>query len=859
MTPALPPDLSAGSGGLTPEEAARRLRDDGPNELERRRRRGPVRILASILSEPLILLLVVGGVLYLVLGQLRDALLLIGSIFVIVGIELYQDYRSDRALEALRSLADPRVTVLRGGRPVAVPTRDVVRGDLLLLQEGGRIAADAAVVRSAGLTVDESLLTGESVPVRKAVWDGRQAWGRPGGDDRPFVYGQTLVVRGSGLAQVRATGRGNEANRIASALGSVEEEIPLLRAQTRGLVRAIAVAAVVLCVVVASLEGWRSGDWATGLLAGIALALALVPEEMPVVLTIYTALGARRMAQQRALALRFGAIATLGATTVLCVDKTGTLTENRMRVVAVGTDLAAFAVDEEGRTDGPVETIWVGALASPPRPTDPTDAAFVDLAGRRFADRPAPFAGEPVREYVGDPALLGVAVARRGDDGRLRLSAKGAPESVFALARLSAAARPGWANAVESLAGRGLRVLAVAEAVLTDPTPPTSLAGVRFHLVGLVGLEDPLRPEVPAAVAECHRAGIRVVMLTGDHSSTARAIARSAGFRRPDRVLTGSDVASMGPDALADAVRSTDVYARFLPEEKLHLVEALKARGEVVAMTGDGVNDAPALRAAHIGIAMGRRGTDVARAAASLVLLDDDFPTLVRAVREGRRIYANMQRAFAYLIAIHVAIAGVALVPVVLGLPLILFPVQIVFLELFIDPTSSIAFEGDPADPRAMDRPPRPPEQPLVPRRAGVASFASGLVILVAAIAVYLWVESSGVAPAASRALAFVTLVVGNTGLMLSFRGGNGELLGPPGRPSGTVTALLVGTALGLATILLVPAAADLFQFARPPLVLLAVAIVVGLGAGLSRRVVRAVRRTDPLAVGPDGRAPRAY
>ncbi len=840
--------------GLTAAEAARRLATDGPNDLARGRRRGLLTIARGILTEPLILLLIVGGILYLFLGEPRDALLLIGSVFVIVGIEVYQDYRSEKALEALRSLADPHVTVIRDGRAIAVSSREVVRGDVVVLQEGGRVPADGAVLRASGLEVDESLLTGESVPVRKTVWDGAVGWDRPGGEDRPFVFAQTLVVRGRGLFGVRATGAGTEVNRIAKALVSVEEEIPLLRAQTRRLVRTMAILAIALCLGIALIEGWRSSDWATGLLAGIALALAMVPEEMPVVLTIYTALGARRMSEERVLTRRFGAIATLGATTTLCVDKTGTLTENRMRVAALGTLAGIQTVDGDGQTAGSADGIWFGALASQPHPVDPTDAAFLEAARRRHPDHPLPKEAELIREYPLTHEFLVVAFAWRTGAGAGVAAAKGAPEAVFDLCGVPAAERTRWAGVVERMTQEGLRVLAIAEAPVPNGLAPPSIRSLGFRLVALVGLEDPLRPDVPAAIAECRHAGIRVVMITGDHAGTARAVARKAGFPRPEAVLSGPELAAMDDASLARRVESVDIYARIVPEEKLRLVTALKSRGEVVAMTGDGVNDAPALKAAHIGIAMGGRGTDVARAAASLVLLDDDFPTMVRAVREGRRIYGNMQKAFAYLVTIHVAIAGVALVPVAFDLPLILFPVQIVFLELFIDPTCSIAFEGDPAEPDVMDRPPREPGEPLLPRGSLMTSILAGVLIVAAAIGFYSVAMASGVDPAVSRALAFVTLVAGNTSLMLVVRSGRRSLYQSFGMRNRIVPLLVAGTAAGVALLLWVPWVTEIFRFAPPSPALALLAVVLGFLAAAWVEPVKWLRQRR--AVGGRGTLP---
>jgi Ca2+-transporting ATPase len=774
---------------LTSAEAAARLAAEGPNALPAARSRGIGALALEVLSEPMFLLLVAAAAIYLLVGELREALVLAASVVVIIVITVRQERKAERALEALRDLSSPRALVVRDGERRRIAGAEVVRGDTLILAEGDRVPADARLVSAADLELDESLLTGESLPVAKRAGDG--------------VFSGTLLVKGHGRAEVTATGPRSELGRIGQSLAALEPEKTMLERETARMVRLVAAVAVALCLAAAGLYYATRGDALAALLAGLTLAMALIPEEFPVVLTIFLALGAWRISRHGVLTRRMPAIEMLGAATVLCVDKTGTLTENRMSVV-----------------ETPAEVIDAAALACELEPFDPMDKAIVAAATSGALEKRRQWKLE--RDYGMSGSFLAMCHAWRAPQGLL-VVVKGAPETVLrlcgALERLAE---------VERAAARGLRLLAVAQASWAE-APLDDPARYPFRFVGFVALADPLRASVPGAVALCRRAGIRVVMITGDHPGTALEIARQAGLPA-ESALTGAEIAAMGDAALARAVERCSVFARVRPEQKLRLVAAYKAAGEVVAMTGDGVNDAPALKSAHIGIAMGSRGTDVAREAAALVLLEDDFAAIVHTVRLGRRIYENIRNAMRYLIAVHVPTAGLSLVPLALGWPLALFPVHIVFLEFVIDPACSTVFEAEASDEEAMRRPPRPPAAPLFDGRMLALSLAVGATLLAAVLALYGWALASGRGDEQARALAFVAIVAGNLALIFVNRSRSRTALAMLGSPNTMLWAIATATLGALAVALYAPPLAALFRFAAPAPADLALA----LGAGIA-------------------------
>jgi Ca2+-transporting ATPase len=753
--------------GLDESEARRRLVDEGPNSLPEDARKGVLRGILAAAREPMVLLLLIAGGLYGLLGDRIEAATLLASVAFVVGIAFVQARKTERALAALRDLTNPRALVIREGKATRVASEHVVRGDLVIVAEGDRVPVDATVLECSNLSVDESLLTGESVSVRKREVTSTDVAAAPGGDDTPHVFAGTMVVNGRAIVEARATGARSEIGKIGAALGQNASMRSPLEREVDTLVRRVAVAAVGVSLLLAVVHGLRSRDPIGGLLAGVSLAMSLLPEELPIVLTVFFAIGALRLSQVRVLTRHMPAIETLGATTVLCTDKTGTLTENRMRVSRLWVDGCTHDVGDGSLPEAVHGVVEHGVLASQRDPFDPMEIAFHalsdgQLAGTEHVHRDFVL----VREYPLSKALLSMAHVWRAPSGDvLVVSAKGAPEAIVDLCHLEAEEAERIRGQVVSMARDGLRVLGVACTETTSELPSMQ-HDFAFRFVGLVGLEDPVRANVPLALAECREAGIRVIMITGDYPETATAIARKAGFARPERVIRGSEVADLDDAALASRLREVDVIARAIPEHKTKIVRALAASGEVVAMTGDGVNDAPALESAHIGIAMGGRGTDVAREAADLVITDDDFSSIVAGARLGRRIFDNLRKVVVYILAVHVPIAGLALLPSFFGLPLMLHPLQIVFLELIIDPSCSLVFEVEPEEADVMRRPPRSAGAQLVSAQSVRMALAQGASVLVASFGCLLFAHARGFEEGAIRAVAFTSLVGGNLALI---------------------------------------------------------------------------------------------
>jgi P-type Ca2+ transporter type 2C len=806
--------------GLSEAEAQLRLKAEGYNELPRPDRRTPLRIVAEVLREPMLALLIGGGLIYLALGDIREALVLLAFAMLSVVITVVQETRTERVLEALRDLTSPRALVIRDGERRRIAGREVARGDLVVLGEGDRVPADAVLVQSEDLQTDESLLTGESVPVRKTAREALAAGARrPGGDDLPYVFSGSLVVRGAGIAEVVGTGAHSEIGKIGQSLSKLESEPPRLQAQTRKLVRMFAIVGGGVTVLSVALYGFMRGGWLDALLGGIALGMSLLPEEFPVVLTVFMAMGAWRISKARVLTRRAAAIETLGSATILCTDKTGTLTENSMAIRALrlksGEVFRLTGAPDAALPEAFHGMVEIGVLASAKDPLDPMEKAFHDLARERLATkhRHSP-EWTLVHAYGLRPDFLAMSHVWRAAGGsqELIIAAKGAPEAIADLCRLTGAGRAALTDAVDGMAAEGLRVLGVARAVHCGPSLPGSQRDFAFEFLGLVGLADPLRPVVVDAVKECRSAGVRVVMITGDYPATALAIARQAGLDVAN-VITGEELAKTSAENLSKRVKAATVFARIMPEQKLAIVNALKASGDIVAMTGDGVNDAPALKAAHIGIAMGGRGTDVAREASSIVLLDDDFGSIVKAIRLGRRIYDNLRKATAFIFAVHVPIAGLALLPLLFGLPILFGPIHIAFLEMVIDPVCTLVFEAETEEDDVMRRPPRAPEEPLFSGALILWSVLQGFLAFALVAVIFFVALHRGMPENEVRALAFFSLIMTLVALIFVNRSFSASLTTALRRPN-TVLISIIGVILAmLGLILLWPLLSALFRF----------------------------------------------
>jgi Ca2+-transporting ATPase len=817
--------------GLSTAKAVCRLSADGPNLLPGSAPKSMLAIVRDVVTEPMFLMLLAAGGIYLALGDRAEALFLLGFVFVVIGITLAQERKTQRALESLRDLSAPRALVIRDGQEQRIAGREVVRGDLLVLHEGDRIAADALLV-GGQIEVDESLLTGEAVPVTKlpVAAESTQTMQAPapGGDGTPGLFASTVVTRGVGMAEVYATAAHTAVGRIGADLAATVEPPSALQQGSRRLVRTLGIGAVVLALAQVLLGWWWNGQpLLESLLSGIALAMAILPEEIPVILTVFLALGAWRISHQKVLTRRVTAVEALGSITMLAVDKTGTLTMNRMAVAELATADQHF--HPEGASQLPEHFHLLAEfamLATPGDPFDPMEKAIQQFGHQWLQGTEHVHDGrEPEFEYALSGEILAMTRVFASDEPDVHLLAtKGAPEAVSDLCHLDAARRDAIRRQVEAMAERGLRVLGVARGRWKGAAPapgqsppwPQSQHDLDFDFLGLVALADPPRPEVPAALAECRRAGVRVIMMTGDHPATARAIARQVGLSERPEIITGAELEALDDAALRERLRDVDLCARLQPRHKLRLVQLLRASGEVVAMTGDGVNDAPALKAADVGIAMGERGTDVAREAAALVLLDDSFARIVAAIRQGRRIDGNIRKATRFVFAVHVPIIALAMVPTLLHWPVLLLPVHIVLLELLIDPACSIVFEAEAEDSDTMERAPRPVSDSPFAFVPLLWSVLQGLGLAAALLAGLAWLVHQGGHPDQGRAVVFSTLVLGVLLLILANRDLSRPALWGVTDPNPWLWRMVTAVGILLAAMLGIPWLRGLMGLALP-------------------------------------------
>jgi len=737
--------------GLTTKEVQRLQEQFGLNELTAEKKVTLISKVLGIFKEPMFLLLFCTALIYFILGEARDGIIMVCFVAFMASINFIQEWRTDKTLQALKDLSAPRVRVIRNNIVESIESVDLTVGDLMLLEEGEKISADAQIIEMFDLGVDESTLTGESEIVWKSTSlnnDEKKAHWR-----KDYCYSGTTVTQGSAIAKVCAIGVNSEYGKIGVDILSVPEHPTPLEKQTRHLIKICALIGLVLFILVALVTFIHSNSIVQSILSGITLAMAMIPEEFPVILTVFLAMGAWRLAKKNSLIRRMPSVETLGSVSVLCVDKTGTLTKNQMTV----QELFSFDKNVEK------EIIYWASLGCETEPYDPMEKAILEHAQINGLYKDEIFDKTLLHEYPFSSETKMMGHIWQAVNGTAFLAAKGSPESILPLCKLKAEESSLVANAQKKLATKGYRVIAVAKRInLSTDSIPGNLQDNHLQLVGLIGLQDPPRESVPEAIKVCSKAGIRVVMITGDNGVTAKSIASSIGIECSENIITGQELQTMSDEELAERVKTTNIFARVIPRHKMRIVKALKDNGEIVAMTGDGVNDAPALKYADIGIAMGKRGTGVAKEAADMILLDDNFSTIVDTIKDGRRIYDNIRKAVGYVFVIHIPIALLALLIPLLHLPVVLLPIHVVLLELIIDPTCSIIFERQPAEADIMRRKPRSSKAPLITSDLMIKSVLQGLFIFAAAFGSYAYLYYTGAGEAVGRTFALIVLGFAN-------------------------------------------------------------------------------------------------
>ncbi|MDU1339985.1 MAG: cation-translocating P-type ATPase [Clostridium butyricum] len=752
-------------GGLNSEEVEKLQKKYGMNELVIQEKPNMLKKFLGVFKEPMFLLLLIAATVYFLLGAPKDGAIMLVFVGFVASITFIQEWKTEKTMNALKDLTSPKVNTLRNGKNILIKSTELVPGDVVFLSEGERIPADCIVLEPSNFSVDESILTGESEYVMKVSTTQSEKstdyW------KKDILYAGTLCVFGKCTAIVKFTGINTEYGKIGKAISEAKDEPTPLQKKVSILVKNIAIAGVILCISVMVASYFYSFDILNSILSGISLAMAIIPEEFPVVLTVFLSMGAYRLAKNNTLMRKISAVETLGSATVLCVDKTGTITQNKMKVKSIYSDGRIF--NNEDLKNQELSDLMV--LSCEKDPYDPMEKAILEAANLSKL--------ETLYKYDLSKKIAFDSKTKRManiyiKDNKYYVAVKGSAETVLGLCNLDKQTMDEINIEIDKMASNGLRVLALADCTSEEVYEDLECYELTFK--GLVGLQDPPKEGVEEAIKLCKKAGIRVVMITGDYSKTAMAIGEEIGLKFTDKVIVGNEIDSLSENQLCEVVKSCDVFSRVIPEQKMKIVKALKKNGEIVAMTGDGVNDAPALKSADIGIAMGQRGTEVAKEAAHMILMDDNFTTIVKSVKDGRRVYDNIRKAMVYILIIHIPIAAMAMFAPLFNLPPLLLPMHIMLLELIIDPTCSIVFEGEPAEANIMENPPRPPQEPLLTRNLTIKVVLQGVVMFLAAFMPFHYMIDLGISSEYARSFSLITFIVANVTLVLVNRS-NTELL----------------------------------------------------------------------------------
>lgn len=744
--------------GLTDTEVLTVKKLHGQNIQQQKIKSPWSKMLLEIIREPMLLLLISIAVIYLILGQYGEAYFMMAAIIIVSGISFYQDNRSRQALEALEKLTAPLSKVIRNGTLQNILTIDIVPGDLVIAEEGATINADGYIVHSHDFSVNQSTLTGEAQSIFKSSE----------GDDNK-VYSGTLTSSGLAVYKVEKTGLSTKIGQLGKSLGEIRAEPTPLQQQINSFVRRMAIAGILVFLLVWIVQFAESKNVLASLLKGLTLAMSILPEEIPVAFTTFMALGAWRLMKEGIIVKKTRTVETLGSATVICADKTGTITENKMTLQGVYAFSNKIWYENEGNYDADAKVVIETAMwASEPIPFDPMEKSLHRLYEQTL-DKDERQAYSMIHEYPlgGRPPMMTHLFENK--EGKRIIATKGAAESILALCHLSPQDEAAMKQIMDTLASKGYRILGVADAVHTGKAFPEKQQDFSFRFLGLVVFYDPPKPDIGKVFKKFYEAGINIKIITGDNPVTTRAIAEHAGIRHADNIINGEELMKLEEADLAQVIRQNTVFTRMFPEAKLATVNALKKDHQIVAMVGDGVNDGPALKAAHIGIAMGRRGTEIAKSAAALILVHDDLSKMVDAIATGRRIYTNLKKAVQYIISIHIPIILTVSLPLFFGwiYPDIFTPVHVIFLELIMGPTCSIVFENEPMEKNTMQQPPRAMTQTFLNWREMSISILQGLMITAGVLFMYQHTVRHGGSEELTRTTVFVTLILANIFLTL--------------------------------------------------------------------------------------------
>lgn len=805
-------------GGLNSEEVEKLQKKYGMNELVNQEKPNMLRKFLGVFKEPMFLLLLIAATVYFLLGAPKDGAIMLVFVGFVASITFIQEWKTEKTMNALKDLTSPKVNTLRNGKNILIKSTELVPGDVVFLSEGERIPADCIVLEPSNFSVDESILTGESEYVMKVSTTQSEKstdyW------KKDILYAGTLCVFGKCTAIVKFTGINTEYGKIGKAISEAKDEPTPLQKKVSILVKNIAIAGVILCISVMVASYFYSFDILNSILSGISLAMAIIPEEFPVVLTVFLSMGAYRLAKNNTLMRKISAVETLGSATVLCVDKTGTITQNKMKVKSIYSDGRIF--NNEDLKNQELSDLMV--LSCDKDPYDPMEKAILEAANLSQL--------ETVYKYDLSKKIAFDSKTKRManiyiKDNKYYVAVKGSAETVLGLCNLDKQTMDEINIEIDKMASNGLRVLALADCTSEEVYEDLECYELTFK--GLVGLQDPPKEGVEEAIKLCKKAGIRVVMITGDYSKTAMAIGEEIGLKFTDKVIVGNEIDSLSENELCEVVKSCDVFSRVIPEQKMKIVKALKKNGEIVAMTGDGVNDAPALKSADIGIAMGQRGTEVAKEAADMILMDDNFTTIVKSVKDGRRVYDNIRKAMVYILIIHIPIAAMAMFAPLFNLPPLLLPMHIMLLELIIDPTCSIVFEGEPAEANIMENPPRPPQEPILTRSLTIKVVLQGIIMFLAAFMPFHYMIDLGISSEYARSFSLITFIVANVTLVLVNRS-NTELLYHLIKEKGSKVRLIVNSMalIMVFAIVYIPILNSFFRTEKIGIYPLIIAIVLG-------------------------------